>query len=297
MSVAIHHHAIEANGISLHYALAGSGPLMVFLHGFPQNWYAFRHQLAEFDRDHLAVAPDLRGCNLSGKPDGLWNYGPLPAAADVRELVRHLGYERFTLVGHDWGAATAWTFAFEHPEMLERLVILSTAHPALFDRALRGDPEQQKASQYLLALRRRDSAERVRHDDFAALRATFAPFAFFSPADRKAYHDAWSQPGSLEGMLAWYQREALGPASGQRPARGDYAPEAVTQVVEVPTLVIYGDADAYTRPASHQGLAEFAPNARFHVVEGASHWLCDEQPATVNRLIREFASTSAAQAA
>jgi pimeloyl-ACP methyl ester carboxylesterase len=288
MTVAIHHHEIEANGISLHYAEAGSGPLIVFLHGFPQCWYAFRRQLAAFGRDHLAVAPDLRGHNKSGKPDGLWNYGPLAAAGDLRALVRHLGHERLTLVGHDWGAAVAWTFAFEHPEMLERLVILSTAHPALFDRALREDPEQQKASQYLLALRRRDSAARVRHDDFAALRATFAPFEFFTDADRRAYHDAWAEPGSLEGMMAWYQREALGPASDQRPARGDYAPEAVSQVVNVPTLVVYGDADAYTRPASHQGLDAYVPDLRFHVLPGASHWLSDEHPETVNRLIREF---------
>jgi pimeloyl-ACP methyl ester carboxylesterase len=181
--------------------------------------------------------------------------------------------------------------------MLERLVILSTAHPALFDRALREDPEQQKASQYLLALRRRDSATRIRHDDYAALRATFAPFAFFTAADRQAYYDAWAAPGSLEGMLAWYQREALGPPSGLKPARGDYAPEAVSQVVQIPTLVIYGDADAYTRPASHRGLEAFVPNLTFRTLKGASHWLCDEQPDVVNRLIREFAATASAQAA
>ena len=288
MPATIQHAFTETNGVRLHYAHAGQGPLIVFLHGFPQSSYAFRHQLEEFSKDHFVVAPDLRGYNLSGKPHGLWNYGALPGCEDVCALVRRLGYERFTLVGHDWGAAVAWTFAFEHPEMLDRLVILSTGHPALFDKALRTDPEQQKASQYLLALRRRDIAARLQHDNFAALRAVFAPFSFFTGEDRSAYHQAWAEAGSLDGMLAWYQREALGPAEGMKPARGDYAPEAVSQIVKVPTLVIYGDGDVYTRPASHRGLDAYVTDLTFETLAGASHWLCDEQPETVNRLIRKF---------
>lgn len=284
----------DVNGIRLHYAHSGAkaSRLIVFLHGFPQCWYAFRHQLKEFGRDHLAVAPDLRGFNLSGKPAGLWNYGPLAAAEDIRALVQHLGYDRLTLVGHDWGAAAAWVFAFEHPQMLERLVILSTAHPATFDRALREDSEQQKASAYLQLLRRRDSASRLRHDNFAVLRGIFAPFKFFTDEDRAAYHTCWAEPGSLEGGLAWYQGQALGPPEGARPARGNYAPEAQSQIVTTPTMVIYGDADAYVRPSAHDKLADYVKQLEFHTLPGASHWLADEKPETVNQLIRNFAQGS-----
>jgi pimeloyl-ACP methyl ester carboxylesterase len=292
MTANVEHSVLTLNGIELHIAHRGAGAkrLMVFLHGFPQSWYAFRHQLAAFGDDYHAVAMDLRGFNRSGKPHGLWNYSSLAGASDVRALIDHLGYEKVTLVGHDWGAAVAWVFAFEYPQLLDRLVILSTAHPALFDRALREDAEQQRASQYLLSLRRRDSAARMRHEDYAILRSIFAPFTFFTESDRKEYLEGWSMPGSLEGGLAWYQWEALGPAEGTRPARGDYAAYAASQTVKARTLVIYGDHDAYTRPASHRGLEAFVPNLRFEVLSGASHWLAEEQPEVVNRLIKEFSS-------
>src|SRR5664280_2672409 len=150
----VEHEYADLDDVRLHYAHAGSGPLMIFLHGFPQCWYMWRHQLAHFGSDHLAVAPDLRGYGLSSKPEHLYEYGAWAAARDVRELAARLGHERFVLVGHDWGAATAWTFALHHPDLLDALVILATPHPATFDRALREDPEQQEASQYLLGLRR-----------------------------------------------------------------------------------------------------------------------------------------------
>src|SRR5436190_2072320 len=114
----MNHDYAEVNGVRLHCASAGEGPLMVFLHGFPQCWYMWRHQLPEFARDHLVVAPDLRGYNLSSKPERLSEYGPWQAAEDVRALVDLLGYDRFVLVGHDWGVATAWSFALHYPERL-----------------------------------------------------------------------------------------------------------------------------------------------------------------------------------
>jgi pimeloyl-ACP methyl ester carboxylesterase len=123
------HEYADLGGVRLHCAHAGRGPLIVFLHGFPQCWYMWRHQLQEFSRDHLALAPDLRGYNLSSKPEHLHEYSAWHAARDVRALAMSVGSERFVLVGHDWGAATAWTFALHHPELLDALVILATPHP------------------------------------------------------------------------------------------------------------------------------------------------------------------------
>src|SRR2546425_12368077 len=110
-TTAVEHHFADLTGVRLHYAAAGSGDLIVFLHGFPQCWYAWRHQLAEFGRDHLAVAPDMRGYNLSDKPARIADYDIHALVADVRELAEHLGQRRFVLVGHDWGGIVALAFA------------------------------------------------------------------------------------------------------------------------------------------------------------------------------------------
>ncbi len=284
---AVEHAYAEVNGIRLHYAHAGEGPLMVFLHGFPQCWWMWRGQLGEFAHDHHVVAPDLRGFNLSDKPEGLHEYGPWPAARDVRALVEHLGHERLVLVGHDWGAATAWTFALHYPELLHALVILATPHPATFDRALHEDPEQQHASQYLLALRHADIEPLVAENDFAALRTTL-DHPFLDAQDRQRYLESWRRPGALGGMLAWYRREGLGPPQDGTPARGNYAPQIAPLTINVPTLVIYPAADIYTRPAAHHGLEQYVPELTFHTIEGASHWVAEEHPELVNRHIRGF---------
>jgi len=164
------HASARVNGVELHYAHAGNGPLMLFLHGFPQNWYQYRHLLADFSRDHLAVAPDMRGHNLSSKLQDVHRYSTCTLVEDVRQLVERLGYELFVLVGHDVGGAIAWSFALHHPEMLSALVILDTPHPALFDNALHNDPEQQQASAYMLTARRPDAAGVFSADDFRVLR-------------------------------------------------------------------------------------------------------------------------------
>jgi len=294
------HEYADLGEVRLHYAHAGRGPLIVFLHGFPQCWYMWRHQLKEFSRDHLALAADLRGYNLSSKPEHLHEYGAWHAARDIERLAASLGRERFVLVGHDWGAATAWTFALHYPELLDALVILATPHPGTFDRALHEDPEQQQASQYLLGLRRADVETLVSHEDFAALRVTL-DHPFIDDRDLKHYLESWRQPGALHGMLSWYRREGLGPpedgtpgngapvqAAAPTPARGNYAPEITPLTVSVPTLVIYPTADLYTRPAAHEGLERYVPNLTFHSIEGASHWIAEQHPELVNRHIRDF---------
>jgi epoxide hydrolase 4 len=286
------HDYATVNGVSLHYAHAGAGPLIVFLHGFPQCWFEFRHQLAEFSRDHLAVAPDLRGYNLSGKPQALHEYGVFAGVEDLRQLVENLGYERFILVGHDWGGAIAWSFALHYPEMLERLVVLSAPHPALFERELRANPEQQEASQYMLALRAPNSEELLAADDHGVLRTQFDQLEFLSRDEVNVYHEAWQQPGALTGMVSWYRREGLGPATEDgTPSHGDYARESYSQIVAVPTLVLYADGDLYTRPGCHRGLEDYVPDLRFKNFKGHSHWLPDELPEVVNAEIREFIAT------
>jgi epoxide hydrolase 4 len=284
------HEYANVNGIRMHYARAGKGPLIVFLHGFPQCWYEFRRQLAEFSRDHLAVSADLRGYNLSGKPEQIRDCGVLCGVEDLRQLVvDHLGYQEFVLIGHDWGGAVGWSFALHHPELLERLVILSTAHPALLERELRENPEQQQASQYNLALRQPGSEQVLAADDCAVLAVQFEQLDYISDEDLGVYRNAWRQPGALSGMFNWYRRDGIGPESDDgTPAHGDYAREVFSQVVTVPTLVLYGDGDIYVRPGCHRGLDRYVADLTFKNIDGGSHWIPEEFPSLVNDEIRRF---------
>ena len=146
----IEHRYADVNGVRLHYATAGRGKLILFLHGFPEFWYAWKQQLSEFARDYQAVAPDLRGYNLSSKPAEVEQYAVTHLVEDVRALAAHLGHSRFILVGHDWGGAVAWATALYHPEAVENLIIINAPHPGIFERELRSNPAQQQASQYML---------------------------------------------------------------------------------------------------------------------------------------------------
>ncbi|MCX6007801.1 MAG: alpha/beta fold hydrolase, partial [Chloroflexi bacterium] len=146
----IQHEFAEVNGVKLHYAFDGKGKLMIFLHGFPEYWDMWKAQLNEFGKDHLAVAPDMRGYNLSSAPQDPKQYKQKILAEDIRQLAEHFGQKKFTLVAHDWGGGVAWTFAILFPQYLEKLIIINSPHPATFERELRNNPEQRKASSYML---------------------------------------------------------------------------------------------------------------------------------------------------
>jgi len=119
------HEYSEVNGQRFHYVTAGKGKLIIFLHGFPEFWYEWKNQLAEFGRDYQAVAPDMRGYNLSSKPGEVEQYQVKYLVEDLRALAEKLGHKKFILVAHDWGGAVAWAFAMAHPDRLEKLVIIN----------------------------------------------------------------------------------------------------------------------------------------------------------------------------
>ena len=197
----------DVNGIKLHYASAGEGPLVVFVHGYPRHWYLWRHQLAAFSRDHKAVALDLRGFNLSSKPEGDLNYGAWQAAEDIRALVDHLGYERFVLIGHDWGGGISYSFALHHPDRLKALVVMSAGHPAVIDRELHENEELPEQLKFMLFLRRPDAPEIIARDDFRVQQEQTLDYPFLDDEDRKAYLEAWRRPGAARSMLAIDRRE------------------------------------------------------------------------------------------
>jgi len=279
----------DINGVRLHIVSAGKGPLILFLHGFPEFWYEWKNQLAEFGKDHLAVAPDMRGYNLSGKPPNVDDYQMKNLVEDVRALAAHLGYKKFVLVGHDWGGAVAWSFAIAHPEALERLVIINAPHPGVFARLLSRDTAQQQASQYMLMFRGDKAEETLSANNYAMLvnvvLAAGLKTGVFSEEDRRQYVQAWSQPGAITGGLNYYRAARIGPpAPGAAPVEG--LPANLT--VNVPTLVIWGEKDTALLPANLDGLDQFVPHLTIKRIPDGSHWVIHEKPAEVNSYIRAF---------
>ena len=208
----IQHDYANVNGVRLHYAHAGRGPLILFLHGFPEFWFCWTKQLEEFGRDHHAVAPDLRGYNLSDRPAEVRQYKARVLVEDIRQLAARFESKKFVLVGHDWGGAVAWGLAIAHPELLAKLVIINSPHPVPFARELAHSTAQQDASQYMNLLRSAKAERVLSEDNYARLqKMTLDGWgdAASGSADRAAYIGAWSQPGALTGGLNYYRASPL----------------------------------------------------------------------------------------
>lgn len=280
-------------GVELDVAVAGdpANPPLIFLHGFPESHRTWRHQIAEFARDHYVVAPDQRGFARSSKPEGVGNYSPDKPVGDLIALADHLGIGDFTLIGHDWGGAIAWMAALHHPGRIKRLIIINAPHPLIFQRSLYDDPDQRAASQYMTAFRNPGFEQFV---DGMGIPAFFdmsfskhADPALLAP-ERDAYIDEWSQPGAMTAMLNWYRGSAVVvPAPGETPERpvwldGPFPP--VTQ----PTLVIWGMKDSALLPIQLDGLDARVPDLMLVRIEDAGHFVPWEKPEAVNAAMRDW---------
>lgn len=280
------HETVVANGLRFHVARAGEGPLMLFLHGFPEYWAMWRPMLEHFGaRGWCAAAPDLRGYNLSEKPAAVEAYRVKHLMADVLALAAHYTKEKFVLVAHDWGGALAWSVAISHPERLSRLVMLNSPHPYLFWRELCNNPAQQKASAYML-LFRLPKAERVLSENgYARLLGAFADL---DEDSRRALIEAWSQPGALTGGLNYYRASPMCPPSADDPGakKLQLRPEDFT--VRVPTLVVWGERDTALLPGCIDGLETVVPDLKVVRVPEASHWVARERTDLVIGAIEAF---------
>jgi len=284
------HRYANVNNIRLHYVQAGKGKLIMFLHGFPEFWYEWKNQLAEFGRDYLAVAPDMRGYNLSSKPAQVEQYEMKYLVGDIRALCEHLGYKTFILVGHDWGGGVAWSFAIRYPEYLEKLIIINSPHPIVFMRELRDNPAQQKASQYILVYRTQEAEGILAKDNFAVLVSSFLDEdireGYFTEEDKRAYIEAWSQPGALTGGLNYYRAAHLGPFTNE--SDDSLSADPALFMVRAPTLVVWGERDRWLLTGNLDGLDRYVPNLTIKRIPDGSHWVIHEKPALVNSYIREF---------
>jgi len=289
------HEYAEVNGIRLHYVKAGKGNLILFAHGFPEFWYMWKDQLAEFGKDLQAVALDMRGYNLSSKPEGVDQYHAPILIEDIRALAEYLGHKRFVLVAHDWGGGVAWPFATSHPECLEKLIIINAPHPGVFLRLLASSPEQQAASQYMLLFRSSQAEQILSADNYAGLFNVLESGArvTLSDDDKRRYIEAWSQPGALTGGLNYYRAMPVAPPpSGEKPA-DDLVNVANTIpremfAVNVPTFVIWGEQDFALTVQNLDGLDEYVSDLTIRRIPDGSHWVVREHPDLINRLIRDF---------
>ncbi len=292
------------NGIRLHYASAGEARghgLIVFLHGFPEAWFTWEAQLRDLGRDHFAVAPDLRGFNESSKPAEVDAYHIKHIAEDIRLLIEHLGFERATIVCHDWGGAVGWHLGIFHPQLVERLIVLNSPHPWMFMRELANNPAQQQASAYMNWLRGAGSEEALVANDCKVVERFLADTGgrmpdWYTPGMRARYHATWSTPGGakadgspshpMTGGVNFYRATTLHPpAPGETPRA---LPPMADWVVRVPVRVLWGETDRALLTGLVDGLEQVCPDLRIERVPDGSHWLTHEQPSRVSATIRDF---------
>jgi pimeloyl-ACP methyl ester carboxylesterase len=222
----------DSDGVKIHYVTAGSGPLIIMLHGFPGFWYTWRDQTPALAKHHQVVALDLRGYNKSDQPKGVENYTVDKLVGDVEAVLQHFKRDRAIIVGHDWGGLIAWSFAMAHPEKTERLIILNLPHPRGLLRELENNPEQFKNSQYARDFQKDDAASKLKPE--------FLVFWVKEPEARKKYLEALRR-SSMEAMLSYYK------ANYPRPP---YKSDREWPPVKCPVLMFHGLKDPYLLPGA-----------------------------------------------
>lgn len=276
---------LKVGDVRLSVTSAGDGEPVVLLHGFPEISYSWRHQLpALAGAGARAFAPDLRGYGDSDRPSEVEAYALRALVGDIVGLLDAIGADSAHLVGHDWGGSIAWVLASRAPERVRSLTILNSPHPVASAEA-RQLPEQQQRSWYMLLFQFTGVAEAwLSGDDFANLRRfvfdTAAP-GVFSEQEQERFVAALRRDGALTAALNYY-RANIPPASWLRPPP-DLPP------IEVPTMIIWGEADAYMSPILlERSATKVAAPLRIERLPGVSHWVQQEAPETVNQLLIDF---------
>ncbi|HEY0816113.1 MAG TPA: alpha/beta hydrolase [Pseudonocardia sp.] len=272
----------DLGDVRLHYVEAGEGPLIVLLHGFPEFWYGWRLQIQPLAAAGFrVVAPDMRGYNLSSRPDGVEAYATDKLADDVRGLIQERGAQSAMLVGHDWGGTAAWVTAMKYPEVVDRLAILNAAHPRKLSQGLH-HPDQLRKSWYFFFFALPELPEAVVHANNWHFFRHFLHDAqpAYTPEEIDRYIEAWSQPGAASGMIDYYRSSVRTPQK---------AAEAALRPIKAPTLVVWGQEDQYLGPDLAEPEHDDVPNLdRVERVPDASHWVHHDAAERVNELLISF---------
>lgn len=265
----VEHRFATHNGVRIHYASAGNGPLVVLLHGFPDYWMTWRHQIAALSPTYRIAALDMRGYNLSDKPAGMENYAVEHLMDDVAAVIADHGEQNAIIIGHDWGGVTAWNLAMQRPAMVNRLIVLNVPHPWNLARELTHNPQQHANSQYA-----RDFQNPMTH--------TKVPIERLSqwvsePAARELHQQAMLR-SDLKAMLHYYQ--ANYPRAPYQEREGE------PPLIQVPTLFLYGLADAYLLADGLNGTWKWtASDLTITTIPGAGHFVQQDAAELVSRSI------------
>ncbi len=279
-----------AGPIRLHVKACGpaDAPALLFVHGFPEFWWAWREQLAHFSSDFRCYAIDLRGFNLSSQPTEVAAYKISLILDDLRAVIAQLGGHVRAIVAHDWGGAASWSLAAQSPELMDRFVALNSPHTITVAKALAFDESQIAASQYMNWLRAEGAEAVLAENGFERL---LKMASVEGEEHVAAYRECWSR--GLTGGCNYYRASPLHPDTPETTGRAAslFAALRAEQFrVELPTKIIWGMGDIALRPVLLDDIETHVPNVEITRIEGASHWLARENPDVVNALIREFVS-------
>jgi pimeloyl-ACP methyl ester carboxylesterase len=303
----LEHRLVRTNGVRLHCVVDGEGPLVLLLHGFPEFWYSWRHQIAALAPRFRVVAPDLRGYNESEKPAGVAAYAMSELIADVEGLIRAFDAREAAIVGHDWGGAVAWYFAMDRPALTRRLAVLNCPHPAIMMQHLRGNLRQLARSWYMFLFQIPWLPEfllRLGHASAIgrALRTSTVRRDAISDEDIQRIRDAAMHSGALRSALNYYRaafrdrgNAAQLPAPVRRFLYGDEELPPPRRTLEdwpkiaAPTLLIWGEQDLALGTELTAGMEPlFSGPFEIRFIPDSGHWVQQEQPALVNRWLEEF---------
>ncbi len=264
---------IETNGIKLHTIIIGTGEPLILLHGFPEFWYCWSKVIPFLKDKFKLIIPDMRGYNLSDKPEDVENYKIEILIEDIKGISEELNLGEFYLAGHDWGGAVAWIFAEKYPNLLKKLIILNAPHHRVFQKVLRSDKEQQKASFYIFEFLKPNGEAFIIENDYYWLKeAVFTEN--FSDIDKEKYIEAWSQSGAIVGGVNYY--------------RANTSFEDWEGNIDVPTLVLWGMKDQALKPQLLEGLSDYVKDLRIERHEQSSHWITHDAPEFVSSKILDF---------
>jgi epoxide hydrolase 4 len=268
----VEHGYADSGGVKIHYAALGDkkAPLIVMIHGFPDYWYTWREQMAALAPDYYVVAIDQRGYNLSDKPKGVENYDMRLLIADVAAVIKHLGRDKATIVGHDWGGAVAWTLATYMPQHVEQLIILNLPHLRSLARELANNPQQQKNSQYARNFQQPDAHK--------ALKMEMLTGWVKDPAAKKKYEEAFAR-SDFEAMLNYYKRNYP-----REPYKEDTSPVVK---VKMPVLMIHGLDDWALLPGALNNTWEWLEqDLTLVTIPKAGHFVQQDAAEKVTRTIK-----------
>jgi len=270
----VEHHHVDNNGVKIHYVTMGEGPLVVLIHGFPDFWYSWRHQMPILAEHYRVAAIDTRGYNDSDAPEGQENYDMPLLVSDVVAVIKDAGAEKATVIGHDWGGAIAWFTAMSAPELVERLVIINLPHPTALARELATNPDQQTASAYAVVFQQEGAHLMLTPDMLAAMPSG-------GNEEDKAIYTAMFEKANLEAMLHYYKQN-------YPKAPYEESPLPLPRV-KAPVLQFHGLDDPALLPGGLNDTWKWLDNTLTLVtIPGASHWPHHDKPELITETLIDW---------